>query len=263
MSDPTLQVAQDLTAITDLAGHIAEHVDRVDCDAMAELGPVASPEAWQHQIDARDELARRAAEMGLPPDRFDTSHVADHDDGWEPCLQTLRYWSEDWRREHDRESDLTPTIASEVAFIRSCLEWAYEHEPRWEDFADDIHAARRRLEDELRAGERAERGVPCMYDECGGAVLSRRRWLDEPWRCPRCRREWDDDAYARMVYQAHLLHAEWLPVEDASARAVVPVGSVKAWAHRGHVRTRKDPSTGRTAYNVADVETRRDMQVAS
>jgi hypothetical protein len=109
--------------------------------ATVALAPVASLEAWEHQYETLEALGRG-------------EHVADEDDTWEPPLATLLYWSEQFRVIHNRESDRRPTITTEAGFIRGCLNWATDHEPRFTAFAQDIHRARTRLEDLVHAGRR-------------------------------------------------------------------------------------------------------------
>lgn len=262
--DPLLPVTRDLREIESLALDVpAEAVHRgLRCDLMAMLGPVANLEAWGYIIDARDEH------------QLDTSHVDDHDPQWEPPLQTLEFWSEQWRRDHGRELDGAATITTETQFLLSVLQWAYDHEPRWADFTRDIHTARRRTEDMLHAGERAERGVPCMYDECGGVRLVRklervgRKWQHTDWFCPRKphTHTWDEDAYARMVTVAHeatkreLIDGEvWVSIDVAARTIGRTVKTIRTWANEARVR-RACMIAGRRAQFVAleDVRTEDD-----
>jgi hypothetical protein len=244
--DPLLPVSQDLREIETLAADVSEEAAHrgVRADLMAMLGHVANLEAWGYIIDARDEY------------ELDTSHVDDHDPTWEPPLQTLLFWSEQWRVEHGQELDHVPPdpmghLWLEAGFLRSVLSWAYDHEPRWEDFTADVHKARRRLENVLRAGTRAERGAPCMYDECGGVRLVRklerdgRRWRHTDWFCPRKphTHRWDEDAYARMVTAAHeaskrenILGEMWVTLDVAARSVGRSVKTVRTWVNNGLVR---------------------------
>lgn len=239
--DPLLSVSRDLSELEALSASLpGETVHRgVKADLMAMLGHVANLEAWGYIIDARDERD------------LDTSHVDDHDADWEPPLQTLLWWSEQWRVEWGRETDQTHTVQTEAAFLRSVLQWAYDHEPRWVDFTRDVHRARYRLENSLRAGERDERGVPCMYDDCGGVRLRRRlyrdgrRWRHTDWFCPRKpeAHRWDEDAYTRMVYAAHEatktedIHGEmWCTIEYAARKVARSYRTVQTWINQGMVR---------------------------
>lgn len=249
--DPVVAVARDLTEIVELAGHLEDQAEHKANDpeylpggsAMVALGPVANLEAWEHQFEARERLGR------------DHDHVRDEDDQWEPPLQTLCFWSEQWRAEHGAEYGKRPTIASEAAFIRWALDWAWDNEIHWDDFARDIARCRTRMENLLYAGDRAERGVPCMYDECGGVRLVRKLapkrdaegekvWDFTDWHCPRCKRSWDNDAYWRNVNAANervqreeIEGDAWCSVEYAAREVERSPKTIRTWINRGHVAT--------------------------
>jgi hypothetical protein len=75
-----------------------------------------------------------------------------------------------------------PTVASEAQWLIDNLRWIYDNEPKWDDFAKDVAAARRRLEAVLYAGERDTHGVvPC--GQCGGE-LDRLTVDPRTCRCP-------------------------------------------------------------------------------
>jgi hypothetical protein len=206
--DPTLDVARDLRAIVDLckllhdqAVHRASHHDMPGGDALVMLAPVASPEAWGNRIETAERLWWESDQDTRPDVGLD------EDATWEPPLQTLLFWSEAWRFEHDAVSDLTPTVDREAAWLGNIVGWAWDHEPHWSDFAKDVAAARRRLEAALYAGEREERSaVPCIdceVDRNGQPIrlLLVRHYADDPskdrWDCPRCDRRYDEAAYLR------------------------------------------------------------------
>jgi hypothetical protein len=105
--DAVTKVARDLTEILSLAADLETQAVHKACDplmpgglSMVALGGVASPMAWEFVYEAAEALQRP------------TEHVADEDDDWEPPLQSLLFWSEALRVEHNRESDRRPTIAS-------------------------------------------------------------------------------------------------------------------------------------------------------
>lgn len=295
----TIDVAAHLTAIVEVAERLEEQALSAANDqlmpgglAMVALGPVANLEAVGWKLDTAEQTAiAQALREGRDPRRANVD-VADDDD-WEPPLQTLLFWSEDLRREHGQEFEPTPgrmypTIVSEANFIRWGLDWLWENEPHWDDFAEDIAAARARLDDLLAEGLRAKAGVPCLSAECEGALLiqpvaNRREhhvcdghehgdgkvcgWphrrcphdrggLRDTWKCPRCERRYEAEDYRRAVAQSHYLNAEWLPLEDACKRASAKPGTVKVWATRGHVRRRRDVATGVVVYHVGDIERR-------
>lgn len=244
-TDPVTKVAQHLSAIEDLSCHleaqaIAKANDREmpGGDAMVALAGVANIEAWQNVVDTTLRLAYQAGEE--PPE-------IDDDETFEPPLQTLCFWSEQLRREHGDEYDKRPTISSEAGYLRFMLNWLWENEPRWSDFARDIAKARTRLENVLYAGVRVERGVPCMYDECGGVRLVRH--IDDDgtrtdWRCPKCRREWNEDRYWANVQAANEraqreeIGAEtWCSVDYAAREVGRSPKTIRTWVNRGKVST--------------------------
>lgn len=242
---PVTKAARDLRAIEDLSCHLeAQAIHKANDreipggDAMVALAGVANLEAWQNVVDTALRLAYDANQE--PPE-------IDDDETYEPPLQTLCFWSEQLRREHDAEYDRRPTISSEAGYLRFMLNWLWENEPRWSDFAADLRKARARLENVLYAGVRVERGVPCMYDECGGARLIRH--IDDDgtrtdWRCPRCRREWDEDRYwanvkaANERAQREEIGAEtWCSVDYAAREVSRSPKTIRTWVNRGRVST--------------------------
>lgn len=285
----TIDVAQDLTAIVDMAERLEDQAINDANDhlmpgglAMVALAGVANLEAWANKLDAAERL-------GIHP-------AVEDDDEWEPPLQSLLFWSDDLRRIHDQEFEPTPhrprqTEATEANIIRHHLDWLWENEPKWDDFAEHIATARARLEALLTEGLRAKRGVPCLSIDCEGGILSQpvadrreHRWceghagvchlphercphdrggLRDEWVCGSCDRRYGVEDYRRAVEQSAFLNAEWLPLEAAIARTSAKRGSIQGWATRGHVRRRKDADTGRTTYNVADIEARRGEDLAS
>jgi hypothetical protein len=280
----TIDVAQDLTAIVEMSEELEDQAINDANDhlmpgglAMVSLAVVANLEAWTNKLDA-------AERRGIWP-------AVEDDDDWVPPLQALLFWSEDLRRSHGLETDARPTIASEANVIRWALEWLWENDPHWNDFAADIKDTRTRMEALLVEGLRAKRGVPCLSLDCDGGILvqpvaDRRehRWceghdgvchlphercphdrggLRDEWVCGTCDRRYGIEDYRRAVAQSAFLNAEWLPLEDAIARTGAKRGSIQGWATRGHVRRRKDADSGRVTYNVGDIEARRTPDVVA
>lgn len=244
-----LEAAKDLRAIDDLSTYLESQAVHRSADpdmpgglAMVMLAPVANHEAASHLRDYVEQKWFDDPET-TEADRPDLSH---EDVDWQPPLQTLTYWSERWREARGHVSDLRPTISSEVQFLRDCLDWASQQQPRFGEFVRDIRQARRQVENTLRAGKRAERGVPCMYDECGGARLLRTIDNDgdrSDWFCPQCARTWDDEAYWRNVGAANAriqyeeINGEaWSTYEYAARATGRPVRTLYNWADSGHVR---------------------------
>jgi len=172
------KVARDLSAIEDLVVHLeAEAIDLASDrlmpggHAMVALGPEADLDEWAEQIAALEFRHYALGRDGTPVcSKTDhrRCHVADHlldedDQDHEPPLQTLLYWSEAWRDERGFPLDgRRPTLTSETSFIRNSLDWAWDNEIHFEDFARDINRTRRVLESLLHAGRRPDRTrVPC------------------------------------------------------------------------------------------------------
>lgn len=212
-------------------------------DAMVALAGVGSPDEWSENVAAA-EYHHLATCIKLDHSRCRYAEHASDEDGSEPPLQTLLFWSEQWRRDAGYELDRRPTIATEVNFIRGALNWAWENLVEWSDFAADIKAAKDRLESLLMAGERAERGVPCMYDrvplirklEPFRNQAGEKAWRYSDWHCPKCKRSWDQDRYIANVAAAHwstqyeLVGDEtWCSVKYAARQADVPESTIRAW----------------------------------
>lgn len=223
-------------------------------EAMVARASVASLDEWSEQVAAA-EMHHFATCPRLDHTRCRfAEHVSDEDDQ-EPPLQTLLFWSEQWRAEAGYELGRRPTIATEANFIRGNLDWAWSNLVEWDDFAADIERARVRVENLLMAGIRSERGVPCLYDECRGKRLVRKlepcrdedgnkSWRLTKWHCPSCRRSWDDDRYAAMVTAAaEAAKVEeidgdiWCTVDYAARRVGRPEATIRSWLHRGHIGT--------------------------
>ena len=284
MASPVVRAAQDLTEIERLSDELEAEAINAASDpmmpggrAMVTLAGAANLEAWENLQQATERYGRA----------YTSADDEDPDEAWS-AFQLLLFWSEQWRVELDHETEVRPTLASEVKFLRWCLNWAWANELNWDDFATDVRRARARLEDLLREGLRSERGVPCLscnvdlvrptanrreVNWCSGhdgvckipheRCPHDRGGLRDVWVCPSCEREYDTESYRRAVAQAHLFSADWLTVEQVTTRTGVARGSITGWASRGQVRRRKDVQTGRMTYSVTDVETRMAEEVAS
>lgn len=255
-----VKVARDLTEIVRMHDALLAQAMTKAADpqmpggaAMVALGKVANMEAWENMQQATERYGQA----------YTSAQDEDPDEAWS-AFQLIEFWSEAWRREHDAEYGQQPTIASEANFLRWLLDWAWDNEPHWDDFARDIAQARRRLEDILLAGERSERGAPCMYDECKGKRLVRKMipardaeghkvWVQSDWHCPSCKRHWDEDAYARMVTAAnHAAQQEdiagqtWVSLTRAAKETGRSIKTIRTWVNRAElavaciVRGRRD-----------------------
>lgn len=171
--DPTVNVARDLTEIAncyaDLEAQAIADGDNPDIpggDAMVTLGPVAHLELWLNLNDATERWKDHPDEHLR---RIYTS-IEDEEpdeDRWPPH-QTIWYWSGRWRTARAADyDDQRRTIASELNYVRESLAWALEHEPRFEQFTEDIRHARIRIENIVAAGRRADRSrIVCDRPTC-------------------------------------------------------------------------------------------------
>lgn len=268
MSDPVVKVRRDLTAIETMfaallteAVHHGDDPDIIGGDAMVELAHAGSPSRWER----RTELAEHAwAEAGAvtyfegyplrPADA--TRPTCDEEDVWSTALQTLLFWTEEWRERHEAiYPGWVPTIASEVNWIRYNLDWIWDNELHWDDFAKDVARVRTKFEGLLRDGDLATRGAPCLYDECKGARLVRKTiptrgpngekaWKISDWHCPRCKKSYSEQSYETMVAAGFAAAQEeviaevvWVSVQRAAAYVGRPVKTIRTWIDRGELTT--------------------------
>lgn len=252
-TDSRVKVARDLTAILDMTAMLddqAEHKANATIDgtglpggmAMVALAPVANIEAWHNRLGTAERMGGDV-----------TAIVDDESDEWEPPLQTLCFWSEDWRREHGAEYGTRPTVATEAAFIRWALDWAWDHETRWDDFCLDIRRARVRLENVLYAGNRVERTrVEC--DQCDVARRLVRVYgraedgSEDYWKCPACKHRHDADgvrkAHAKMLRSTGA--ERWVHQVDAIGTLKAqgrPERTIRKWIGEGEGMSYCDPVT--------------------
>ena len=263
MTDPmppqVVSVSRDLSAIEALATHLLAQAVHSANDpefpggaAMLALAPAADPGDYAENFEAA-EWRHETNPLRWGENTIDLEHE-DQEDDLAPVLQTLWFWSDAWRAEHDQQlGTRRATIASEANFLRWALGWARENELHWDDFADDIATSRRKLENILRDGERSQRGVPCMYDECGGVALFRKpvpkrgqdgekTWVLSDWKCPRCGRAWDEAGYRRNVTAAteqvkrEEVNGElWCAPDVAAVMVGRSVKTIRTWVNRGEL----------------------------
>lgn len=272
---PTVKVAANLTEIGRLYETLREqavadggHPMIPGGEAMIALGPVANIEAWSHLNDTTETIGRA----------YTSEPDEDPDEAW-PAYQLLEFWSEGWRREHGAEYEMRRDITTEANFIRSRLDWAWDNEPHWSDFANDMKQARAKLEGILCAGARPafRSTVKCLYDECGGIHLIRttvptrgrdgeKAWRLTDWHCPNCKRSWDDDAFARLktaaiesLHYANFDGGVWTSIERAAERVGRPRLTVWSWMDRAQVRAVSRLSDHRLFVLLGDVQDRHEL----
>ena len=251
---PVVKVARDLTEILELHARLrsqAESKARAKIDgtglpgghAMIALGTVANMEAWENMQQATERY-------GLV---YTSVEDEDPDDAWSP-FQQLEFWSEQWRAIHGMEFEPEehrprPTVATEANFIRWALNWAWDNEPHWDDFAADVNRARVKLEGILYAGRRQER-TRIICSECDDAprLLVLRGHNDDTWKCPACKHRFDADgvqrAHAKMLRSTGA--ERWLHQADAIGTLKAqgrPERTVRAWLADGEGSAYCDPVT--------------------
>ena len=264
-ASPVVRVARDLTEICNMSVTLDDQALHKANDrlmpggrAMVALADVASPATWERRIELTEHAWVEADAVahvdgwGVRRGKSGpTPHVADEDDEWEPPLQTLLFWSEAWRAEHNALYDQRPTIASEANFIRWALNWAWDNELHWDDFAADINRIRLRLENLLYAGNRVERTrVPCTNVACERPARLIKVYANhakyDHYKCPGCKNRYEQKDFARAKLQ-HLTaqgadrHVKMQDARDAIDR---PERTWRKWLRLWYVRSYRDPRTG-------------------
>lgn len=276
----------------------ADDIDVPGGDALVAIGPIANQLRWNSRRMDAEQRWWDNPEGAAPEDRPDFLEDVEGDNP----LQLLLFWSEQWRADLGDDKErlhpvsgmwLGPTLVTESRWLYRRIDWIRANEAHFDDFEADVRKARRILEAVLVDGERATPGITCP--ECQSAALvrteldRRRKGRDCPghgplqvcpidgcggahdrgglvneWTCPRpsCGASYDQAHYNAEVMKHWVASADYLPGEFIEKRTNVPHGTVRVWAHRGHVRSKTalvtDGETERekTVYCVADVEAR-------
>lgn len=226
--DPLVRIARDLRAILVMAPLLTERGIDLSADhempggdALVALAPVALPSAWERRaelveaawMDEHATFCRLSDRTRIALD--DTRRPTfDEDDDHEPPLQTLLFWSEDWRARLGMDYGQDPTLASEANFLANAdvITWAQTHEPRFEHFATSIADTRARVENVVREGEQITRSrVVCDKCDKGKRLVLVHGKGNRPdtWKCPSCKARFDPDAL-------HRAHARQMRAEGAA-----------------------------------------------
>lgn len=245
----------DLHAIWDLAGALPdEALERgTNSEAMTYLGPVADPEAWRNVAMSaiRGRLCRCMQRRQLCPSLFggtcpDQAYLADNRDEHHP-LFVLGTWEQLWREHLNHPTEQPITIDSAVHYLDMQIGYmASQPEPAFDEFGRELRQCRTRLEDVLQAGDRDERTrVPCL--DCATRLnkVYGKTEHDDHWACPRCRRTYDAEAYARARHY-HLdgtQPARFVKVSVALGMIDRTEATLRTWMANGKVRTQRDPHT--------------------
>jgi hypothetical protein len=259
---PVVKVSRDLREIERLYRDVVgEAINRAGAKvdgtslpggaAMIALAPVGSPEEHGEQLAAAEFRHFAACEKGDHTRCRYAEHEAD-EDGHEPILQTLLFWTEAWRAETGYPLEgRTPSVATEANFIRGMLNWAWENLIEWDDFAADVNRARVRMENLLHAGVRAERSrVPCTNPACERSPMLIRVYgatvVFDHYKCPSCKMRYDQQGFIRAKLQ-HLdsqgadRHVKMQDARDAIDR---PDRTWRKWLRLWYVRSYRDIKTG-------------------
>lgn len=223
--DPLVRVARDLRAILEMAPLLTERGIDLSADhempggdALAALAPVALPSAWERRAELTEaawmDKQVTAEALGTRIAADDKGRPTfDEDDDLEPPLQSLLYWSEDWRHQLGMDYGQDPTLASEANFLANAdvITWAHAHDTRFEHFTQAIADTRTRVENVVREGEQITRSrVVCDKCDKGKRLVLVHGKGDRPdvWKCSSCKARFDADAL-------HRAHARQMRAEGA------------------------------------------------
>lgn len=220
-------------------------------DAMVALAHVAAPEINERRVRLTEE---RHLATCLRADHTKCWTGSEDEDDTEPVLQTLTFWSEQWRDQKGYPLEgRRPTVATEANLIRSLLDWAWAELIEWDDFAKDIRMARVRLEDLLYAGARQERTrIVCNHCEAAPRLLHlygpEVDGSGDRWKCPACKVRLDDEgvhkAHAAMLRSEGaarwVSHVDAIDVLRAQGRSE---NTVRKWLSEGAGESYCDPVT--------------------
>lgn len=235
-----IQLARDLREIKRMFGNVRDQAianaadkDMPGGDAMVLLGVSADPEAWTYR------------EMSEIFGRID-GWALDEDPGDPSVLFTLARWVDVLRAEREQPTDLDATIDREADYILASVDWMLSEDADGDmnfiaidDLASDIHAARIRLENILKDGERSILAkAKCMYCDASPRVV--RRFVDRDrtgrsdfWQCPNreCRHVYDDEGVQRCINH-ELSNADgevWLRATEAARISGRSIRTIRAW----------------------------------
>ena len=258
------EIRETLTEIRRMFGDLPAEVAYrgVNGEAMNLLGPAADPEARGHWTASV--LAGRIVPLDCDARELDDVRswleVANHE---RHPLIVLEGWAMAYRDAFDHDEPSTRVdVWTEAGYLDRNLTYMgdFPHVP-FEDFARDLRACRTHMEAVLHDGEQIDEGAPCL--KCGRRLV--RTWgatgKDDGWECPRCHERSTATQYSLAMRNEYIAHALWLTDADMTVRTQVKAGTVRVWAQRGLVSKRLD--SGRVVYLVADVENRRDGDLAS
>lgn len=236
------QIGGHLTAIEEMFEALGEeaearHSDKEfpGGDALVAMGPGADVEAFGYM--------QMSALMG----RIDEADVVMPERGdIEPPLSFLASWEDVLREERDQPRYLDASIKSSSKYIRDSIDWmmSYDDDGNMnfiavDDLAEQLGKVRRRMEDVLSAGHRAEfTRVNCVNDECATKPRLMKLWTArvkwDRFRCPECRREYDQPQFEEAKAE-NMLSTEaekFMQPRVAADASQVPIKTIYSWMKR-------------------------------
>lgn len=260
--DIGLDIAQSLTAIVvlwrdleDEALHRYADKELPGGDALVMLGPVANMEAYGYR-QLSEMMGRTNAKGGEDDDFTDDA----------PPLLVLAGWTEVIRAERALEPERKrASVTREADFIRASIDWMLVEDengtPNFmpaDELARELRRVVARLENVLKAGERDDKGAPCM--KCGHAQI--KVWGAEAhadrWHCKTCGLWPTPDEYNLSVRQNYLKESKRLNATDMLEQYRIKQGTLTGWASKGLVARRGKDGSGRILYDVDQAVAQRD-----
>lgn len=231
------EARDDLSEITRMCANLPAEVvvKGIDSEAMNLLGPVADPEQTGH--------VRASINVG----RLEAGWLEEADNELHPLL-VLGTWMEAYCEALDHDEPTRITVAGAASYLDRNLAYIAQLEDvPFEDLARDLSGCRNHVERVLHDGEQVETGAACLHCEdvnlvtCDGG---------DRYDCPRCKRAYSRDQHANALRQMELAQADWLTAADLAAMYDADGSTLRTWAERKQVRTKR--VDGRKRYHVDD-----------
>ena len=106
-----------------------------------------------------------------------------------------------WRLQRgEPAAETAPTVTGCSGYLFRHLTWAADNLEDFLDLSDALATILYRLEAVTSTSDRPQVGVPCFEDGCGADLI--RKYGEDHYTCPRCRRQYDDAAYWLAVRAA-------------------------------------------------------------
>lgn len=255
---------EQVVTLTESLPEEAEHAG-VESAAAELMGPSVDPEAWRHQQASA--ISGRIVPAGCDArDLADVEDWYDHADGDLHPMWVVGMRADEARQALGHEPpDGRASVESEADYLdRHLTELARDEWFEWRQMARHVRKCRARLEDAVRAGDRPEKGAPCLT--CGKNLTLEygARVADDRWRCHTAWCEVED--YTPAQYRAWVEkdardNATCLTADEmvrrfekqADGKPLKP-SHVRVWGARGQVRKCGTDGRNRTLYDCSDVD---------